>query len=50
MWALVPDVGLPAGEGLRELGGLTLVLGLGALLAVGLGLALRSTAGGAGHA
>lgn len=45
VWSLVPDVGLPAGEGLREIGGLTLVLGLGALLAVGLGLALRSTAG-----
>lgn len=45
VWSLVPDVGLPLGEGLEELGGLVLVLGLGALLAVGLGLFLRSTAG-----
>ena len=43
--ALVPRVGLPAREGLEELGGLSLVVLCGALLAVGLGLALRSTAG-----
>lgn len=45
LWVIVPGVALPSGEGLRELAGLALVLGCGALLAVGLGLALRSTAG-----
>jgi hypothetical protein len=44
--ALVPEVGLPAGEGAEALGGLALVYACCASLAVGLGLALRSTAGG----
>jgi ABC-2 type transport system permease protein len=44
--ALVPGIGLPADEGVDTLGGLALVLACCALLAVGLGLALRSTAGG----
>ena len=43
--ALVPGVGLPAGEGLDTLGGLAVVYSCCALLAVGLGPALRSTAG-----
>ena len=46
IWAFVPEIGLPAGEGADVLGGLALVYACGALLAVGLGLALRSTAGG----
>jgi hypothetical protein len=43
---LVPAIGLPAGEGLTFLGGLALVYASCSLLAIGLGLALRSTAGG----
>lgn len=43
--AFVPDMGLPAGEGAETLAGLGFVLGAGALLAVGLGLTTRSTAG-----
>lgn len=46
VWALVPEVGLPAGAGATFLGGLAFVYATGALLAVGLGLVLRSTAGG----
>jgi ABC-2 type transport system permease protein len=45
IWTFVPDIGLPAEQGAEVLGGLALVFGCGALLAVGLGLALRSTAG-----
>lgn len=41
---LVPEVGLPLGEGLRSMGDLVVVLGCGALLGIGLGLATRSTA------
>lgn len=44
--ALVPAIALPVGEGLRFLGGLAVVYACCSLLAVGLGLALRSTAGG----
>ncbi|TPG13858.1 hypothetical protein [Pedococcus bigeumensis] len=44
-WAFVPQVGFPAGAGPRFLGGVALVYATGALLAVGLGLVLRSTAG-----
>jgi ABC-2 type transport system permease protein len=44
VWSFVPEVGLPAGEGLRTLGEVGLVLGCGSLLAVGLGLLTRSTA------
>ena len=46
VWAFVPVSGLPAGAGARFLGGLTFVYATGALLAVGLGLLLRNTAGG----
>ncbi|KAB7744163.1 hypothetical protein GA707_11995 [Nostocoides sp. F2B08] len=42
---LVPEVGLPLGEGMESLGGLAFLFGTSALLAIGLGLALRSTAG-----
>ncbi|HSF97937.1 MAG TPA: hypothetical protein VLA55_04530 [Ornithinibacter sp.] len=44
--AFVPTIGLPAGAGLTFIGGLALVYACCALLAVGLGLTLRSTAGG----
>lgn len=43
--AFVPGMGLPAGEGGEMVGGLAFVFAAGALLAVGLGLATRSTAG-----
>ncbi|MEE1940049.1 hypothetical protein V1L54_11685 [Streptomyces sp. TRM 70361] len=46
VWTLLPELGLPAGDGTEILGGLGFVFLSGALLAVGLGLALRSTAGG----
>ena len=46
VWAFLPQLGLPADDGARTLGGLGFVYATGALLAVGLGLALRSTAGG----
>jgi ABC-2 type transport system permease protein len=42
---LVPQVGLPIGEGAEILGGIALVLATGSALAVGIGLLLRSTAG-----
>jgi ABC-2 type transport system permease protein len=42
---LVPEVGLPAREGAEVLGGLAFIYATGALLGIGLGLALRSTAG-----
>jgi len=45
IWAFLPDVGLPARDGADTLGALALVYASCALLAVGLGLALRSTAG-----
>jgi hypothetical protein len=46
VWAFLPALGLPAATGVRFLGGLAFVYATTALLAVGLGLALRSTAGG----
>jgi ABC-2 type transport system permease protein len=46
VWTFLPDLGLPTGRGAAFLGGLSYVYATGALLAVGLGLALRSTAGG----
>ncbi|GAA4399868.1 hypothetical protein GCM10023168_07870 [Fodinibacter luteus] len=46
VWALVPEVGLPVAQGRDLLAGLSAVYGSCALLGVGLGLALRSTAGG----
>jgi hypothetical protein len=45
VWAALPELGLPAGDGAEVLGGLAFVFAGGALLAVGLGLFLRSTAG-----
>lgn len=45
-WAITPHLGLPADEGLRILGTVAFVYVAGSALAVGLGLALRSTAGG----
>lgn len=42
---LVPEVGLPVDDGAQVLGGLALVMLSGTLFAIGLGLALRSTAG-----
>ncbi len=45
VWSQLPEVGLPVRDGAETLGGLAFVFGSGALLAVGLGLALRSTAG-----
>lgn len=46
VWGFVPELGLPITEGADLLGGLGLVYASCSLLAVGLGLALRSTAGG----
>jgi ABC-2 type transport system permease protein len=46
VWMLLPELGLPVAEGADTLGGLGLVFACGALLAVGLALLLRSTAGG----
>ncbi len=46
IWAFVPSVGLPASDGAELVGGLALVYSCSALLGVGLGLFLRSTAGG----
>lgn len=43
--SLVPDLGLPLGDGLDNLGDLAWVLGCAPLLGVGLALLLRSTAG-----
>jgi hypothetical protein len=45
IWTFVPDLGLPLGDGLANLGDLAWVLGGGTLLGVGLALVLRSTAG-----
>ena len=46
VWLFLPDLGLPVGKGAELLGSIGYVYAAGALLAVGLGLALRSTAGG----
>lgn len=46
VWAFLPELGLPVADGAEILGGLGFVFASGALLAVGLGLFLRSTAGG----
>ncbi|WP_370615475.1 hypothetical protein [Mumia sp. Pv 4-285] len=46
VWLFLPGLGLPAGDGAAVMGGLAYVHATGALLAVGLGLLLRSTAGG----
>jgi ABC-2 type transport system permease protein len=46
VWGFLPHFGLPAGDGADVLGGLAFVFAAGALLAVGVGLLLRSTAGG----
>jgi ABC-2 type transport system permease protein len=46
VWTFLPAMGLPVAGGVEVLGGLALVFVCGALLAVGLGLALRNTAGG----
>jgi ABC-2 type transport system permease protein len=46
LWTLVPEVGLPPGHGAEVLGGLAFVFAAGALLSIGLGMTLRSTAGG----
>ncbi|GGU34271.1 hypothetical protein [Nocardioides albus] len=45
IWAIVPAVGAPAGEAAGLIGRLAFVLTSGALLAVGIGLLTRSTAG-----
>lgn len=45
IWAIVPAVGAPAGEAADLVGSLAFVLAGGALLAVGIGLLTRSTAG-----
>lgn len=42
----LPEAGLPLADGAEVFGGLAFVFATGALLAVGLGLLLRSTAGG----
>jgi ABC-2 type transport system permease protein len=44
VWAVAPGLDLPAAEGARSLGNTALVLCCAALLAIGLGLATRSTA------
>jgi ABC-2 type transport system permease protein len=46
VWTFRPELGLPLGDGAEMLGGLAFVYASGGLLAVGLGLFLRSTAGG----
>lgn len=46
VWLLLPDIGLPVAQGAEMSGGLAFVYATAALLAVGLGLLLRSTAGG----
>lgn len=45
VWVSLPELGLPPAEGAEVLGGLGYIFATGALLAVGLGLVLRSTAG-----
>jgi ABC-2 type transport system permease protein len=46
VWTFRPELGLPLSDGAEMLGGLAFIFASGALLAVGLGLFLRSTAGG----
>ena len=46
VWTFLPRLGLPVADGAEVLGGLAYVYACGALLAVGLALLLRSTAGG----
>jgi ABC-2 type transport system permease protein len=46
VWASRPGLGLPLAEGVEVLGGMGLLFLCAALLAVGVGLFLRSTAGG----
>jgi hypothetical protein len=46
VWTFRPALCLPVGDGTEMLGGLAFIYASGALLAVGLGLLLRSTAGG----
>ena len=46
IWAFLPALGLPTAQGADTLAGLAVVYACCALLAVGLGLALRSTSGG----
>ena len=46
VWLFLPELGLPVAEGAEILGGLAFVFLGAALLGVGLGLFLRSTAGG----
>ena len=46
VWSFLPALGMPVGDGAEVLGGLAFIFVTGALLAVGLGLLLRSTAGG----
>ena len=46
VWMFLPELGLPLTAGAEILGGLAFVFVSGALLGVGLGLFLRSTAGG----
>lgn len=46
VWVFRPELGLPVAEGAEVLGALAFVYASGALLAVGMGLFLRSTAGG----
>lgn len=46
VWLFLPELGLPPGDGAAVLGDVALLLSTGAGLGVGLGLLLRSTAGG----
>lgn len=46
VWLFLPQLGLPVGDGAAVLGRLAFVFATGSLLGTGLGLALRSTAGG----
>jgi hypothetical protein len=45
VWTFLPTLPLPVSDGVETLGGLAFIFSSGALLAVGLGLVLRSTAG-----
>ena len=45
VWTSRPDLGLPPGKGAEVLGGMVMLFTCAALLAVGVGLFLRSTAG-----
>ena len=46
VWSFLPRFGLPAADGAAVLGALAFVFASGSLMAVGLGLLVRSTAGG----